>query len=87
VVAIVYGSQATIYAIRDRHHFWGLRPTIWLVISSIADLLIISTLAVRGIAMAPLPISVLVCEFAAALAFWLILDGLKIPIFARLRIA
>lgn len=87
VVAIVYGSQATIYAIRDRHHFWGLRPTVWLVLSSIADLLIISVLAVRGIAMAPLPILILACEFAAAVAFWLILDGLKIHIFARLHIA
>jgi H+-transporting ATPase len=33
VVAIVYGSQATIYAIRDRHHFWGLLPTVWLLLS------------------------------------------------------
>jgi H+-transporting ATPase len=87
VVAIVYGSQATIYAIRDRHHFWGLRPTVWLVLSSIADILIISMLAVRGIAMAPLPILILACEFAAAMAFWLILSGLKIHVFARLHIA
>ena len=27
VVAIVFGSQATIYAIRSRRHLWGLRPT------------------------------------------------------------
>src|SRR6202453_630438 len=87
VVAIVYGSQATIYAIRDRHHFWGLRPTVWLVLSSIADILIISVLAVRGIAMAPLPVSVLAVEFAAAIGFWLILDGVKIPVFARLGIS
>ncbi|MBB6143792.1 H+-transporting ATPase [Silvibacterium bohemicum] len=87
VVAIVYGCQATIYAIRERRHLWGLRPTIWLVSSSAADILIISTLALRGIAMAPLPISVLACEFAAAVVFGLILDGLKIPIFARLKIA
>jgi len=87
VVAIVYGSQATIYAIRERRHFWGLRPTIWLVLSSVADLLIISVLAVRGIAMAPLPVSVVACELAAALVFWLILDGVKIPVFARLKIS
>jgi H+-transporting ATPase len=87
VVAIVYGSQATIYAIRERRHFWGLRPTIWLVLSSVADLLIISVLAVRGIAMAPLPVSVVAYELAAALVFWLILDGVKIPVFARLRIS
>ncbi|HWB31859.1 MAG TPA: HAD-IC family P-type ATPase [Acidobacteriaceae bacterium] len=87
VVAIVYGCQATIYAIRERRHLLGLRPTIWLVSSSVADILIISTLAIRGIAMAPLPISVIACEFAAAIVFGFILDGLKIPIFARLKIS
>jgi H+-transporting ATPase len=87
VVAIVYGSQATIYAMRGRRHLWGLRPTVWLVSSSVADILIISTLAVCGIAMAPLPVSVLACEFGAAVVFGLILDGVKIPVFARLGIS
>ena len=84
VVAIVYGGQATIYAIRDRRQLWGLRPTIWLVLSSIADLLIISTLAIRGIAMAPVSSSLVASEFAAAIVFFLILDVVKIPVFARL---
>ena len=87
VVAIVYGSQATIYAIRARRHLWGLRPTVWMVLSSVADLLIISTLAIGGIAMAPLPVSVVAGEFAAAVIFGLILDGVKIPVFARLGIS
>jgi H+-transporting ATPase len=87
VVAIVFGSQATIYAIRERRHLWGLRPTIWLVMSSIADILIIATLAVRGIAMAPLPLAVVASEFGAAVLFWLALDGIKIPVFARLGIS
>jgi H+-transporting ATPase len=87
VVSIVYGSQATIYAIRERGHLWGLRPTIWLVSSSAADLLIISTLALRGIAMAPLPLTILAAELAAAVVFGLVLDAVKIPIFARLSIA
>jgi H+-transporting ATPase len=55
--------------------------------SSLADLLIISTLATRGIAMAPLSILVVACEFAAAIAFSLILDGIKTPVFARLGIS
>ena len=84
VVAIVFGGQATIYAIRDRRQLWGLRPTIWLVLSSIADLLIISTLAIRGIAMAPVSSSLVASEFAAAIVFFLILDVVKIPVFARL---
>ena len=87
VVAIVFGSQATIYALRARRSMWGLRPTTWLVFCSLADVLTITVLASRGIAMAPLSISTLACEFAAAVVYGVILDGIKIPIFARLGIA
>jgi H+-transporting ATPase len=54
------------------------------VLSSVADVLIISTLAVYGIAMAPLPLSVVACEFAAVLAFGLLLDVVKIPLLGGL---
>jgi H+-transporting ATPase len=87
VVGIVFGSQVTTYVIRGRQHLWGLRPSIWLVLSSVADLLIISTLATLGIAMAPLPITIIAGEFAAAIVFGAILDVVKIPVFARLKIA
>jgi H+-transporting ATPase len=87
VVGIVFGSQATTYVIRGRQHLWGLRPSVWLVLSSVADVLIISTLAVSGFAMAPLPAVVIAGEFAAAIAFGAFLDVVKIPVFDRLRIS
>jgi len=87
VVAIVFGSQAAIYAIRGRSRFWGLRPTLWLVISSIADLLLITTLATRGIAMASVPMSFVACEFGAAVVLFLILDTVKIYAFPRLGLS
>ena len=87
VVGIVFGSQATTYVIRGRQHLWGLRPSVWLVLSSVADVLIISTLAAMGIAMAPLPVAIIACEFAAAIAFGAVLDVVKISVFARLRIS
>src|ERR1035438_875580 len=87
VVGIVFGSQATTYVIRGRQHLWGLRPSFWLVISSVADVLIISTLAALGIGMAPLPIAVIVLVFGAATAFGVILDLVKIPVFTHLCIS
>jgi H+-transporting ATPase len=87
VVGIVFGSQVTTYVIRGRQHLWGLRPSLMLVLSSVADVLIISTLAILGIAMAPLPPAIVAYEFAAALAFGLLLDVVKIPVFTRLRIS
>jgi H+-transporting ATPase len=87
VVSIVFGSQATTYVIRGRQNLWGLRPSMWLVLSSVADVLIISTLATFGIAMAPLPLAIVAAEFAAAVVFGAILDVGKIPVLARLRIS
>jgi len=87
VVGIVFGSQATTYVIRGRQHLWGLHPSLLLVLSSVADVLIISTLAVCGIAMAPLTLSIIASEFAAAIAFGLLMDVVKIPFFARLSIS
>jgi H+-transporting ATPase len=87
VVGIVFGSTATTFVVRGRPDMWGLRPSLTLVLTSIAGVLIIPTLAVFGIAMTPLPITIIVYEFGAAIAFGLVLDVVKIPIFARLRIS
>jgi len=87
VVGIVFGSQATTYVIRGRQHLWGLRPSLILVLSSVADVLIIAALAGLGIAMARLPVAIIGGEFAAAIAFGVLLDLVKIPVFARLRIS
>ena len=86
-LALVFGGQATVYAIRERRHLWGSRPSLLLVASSIADITIASTLAVAGIAMASLPVLLVVGALAAAAVFALILDLVKVPIFARLGIA
>jgi hypothetical protein len=52
-----------------------------------SDVSIITLLASQGIAMAPLPLSTLSVEFAAAALFGLILDAVKIPILSRFGIA
>ncbi|MGA8652804.1 MAG: HAD-IC family P-type ATPase, partial [Xanthobacteraceae bacterium] len=39
-ITLVFGSQGTIYAIRQRRHLWGSRPSLWLAVSSATDILI-----------------------------------------------
>ncbi|WP_158800717.1 HAD-IC family P-type ATPase [Acidisoma sp. L85] len=85
-VVIVFGNQATTYTNRERRHLWSSRPSIWLLLSSVADLLIASTLAIGGIAMTPLPAWVVAGTLAAAVAFAILLDFVKVPVFRRLRI-
>ena len=86
-IVLVFGSQATIYAIRERPHWWGSRPSLVLVVSSVADIAIASTLAVAGIAMARLPALLVAGTLAAAVIFAIILDLAKVPIFAFFGIA
>jgi H+-transporting ATPase len=85
-VVIVFGNQATTYTNRERRHLWSSRPSVWLLVSSVADLLIASTLAIAGIAMTPLPAWVVAGTLAAAVAFAILLDLVKVPIFQRLKI-
>ena len=54
--------------------------------SSAADVGIATTLAITGLAMAPVPATLVGGVVVAAVAFGAILDLLKIPVFAKLRI-
>jgi H+-transporting ATPase len=86
-VVIVFGNQATTYTNRTRQRLWSTRPSIWLVLSSVVDLSIASTMAGFGIAMTRLPLLVMSATLAGAVVFALIVDIVKTPIFNRLKIA
>jgi H+-transporting ATPase len=85
-VVIVFGNQATTYTNRERRHLWSSRPSVWLFLSSVTDLLIASTLAVAGVAMTPLPVRLVAGTLAAAVVFAILLDLVKVPVFHRLKI-
>ena len=86
LVALVFGSQTALYAVRERQRLWS-RPSLWLNLSSAANLLVISILAVVGILMTPLPILLVAGTLGAAIGFGCILAVVKIPLFKKLRIA
>ena len=87
LVALVFGSEATLYAIRERRRLWSSHPSLWVVVSSVCDVLIISTLVTRGIAMTPVPLFVVGGTLGAAAVFAFIVDFAKVPLFNRLSIA
>jgi H+-transporting ATPase len=87
MVALAFGSEATLYSIRERRRLWSSRPSIWIIVSTVCDVLIISTLVTRGIAMTPLSIFVVAGTLVAAAVFVFIVDFAKVPVFHRLGIA
>ncbi len=86
-VVIVFGNQATTYLNRERQRMGSTSPSWWLIGSSLVDLLIASTLAACGIAMAPLPGFVIGGILVGAAVFAFIWDFIKVPVFSHLKIA
>jgi len=86
-LTIVCGNQATTYTNRERLRIWSSRPSAWLVGSSAVDLTLACVLAGAGIAMAPLPLSAIAAVVAASVAFALLIDFAKVPVFRRLAFA
>ena len=80
LVILVFGNQALLYALRERRHLWSSRPSAWVIVSSVADVAIISLLASSGTLMAPLRWRILAFVFVAAAGFALVLDQIKMRI-------
>ena len=79
-VALVFTGQALFYVVRDRRRLWSSRPSRWIVLSSIADVAIISLLATRGFLMTPVPAALVAAVFAAAVVVAFVLDGVKLVV-------
>ncbi len=85
LVTIAYNGQAVFYVARERRRLWSSRPSLTIVLSSIADLAIITVLALNGFLMAPLSPFIMGGIFAAAVVLALVMDQIKLWLFARLK--
>jgi H+-transporting ATPase len=86
-IVLVFSGQGVLYVVRERRHFWGSRPSVWLLASSVIDVAIIATLAICGIFMASLSPQVVAATLAASVVFALALDVVKFSLFKRLNMA
>jgi H+-transporting ATPase len=85
-VTLVFGAQAVLFVLRERRPLWSSRPGRWVLASSAADIAIASTLALSGTLMEPLPWRLVAALLAAAVAFALILDQIKLLVLAAFNI-
>lgn len=86
-VILVFSGQAVFYAVRERRRMWSSRPSGWLVLSSVADVGIVTVLAVNGILMSPLSPALIGVTAIAAFAFAFLLDWIKAAAFEQLDLA
>jgi H+-transporting ATPase len=85
-VMLVFTGQANVYLVRERGHFWRSHPSFWLALSTIVDVIVVSLLAVQGILMAAIPPVLVAAVLGTAIIYMVVLDFLKVWLFARLGI-
>ena len=85
-VTLVFGNQAVLFVLRERHHLWSSRPSNWILAASLVDITLVAALALSGTLMAPVTWRVLLAVFVAAAGFALILDRIKRPVTAVFKI-
>jgi len=84
---LVFSGQATVYLIRERRHFWTRRPSVWLAGATAMDFAIVTLLATQGILMAPVSLPAVLAVVGIAIGFLVLMDPIKVLIFARLGLA
>jgi H+-transporting ATPase len=82
-IMLVFAGQAVVYVVRERGRMWGSRPVLPMMLFSLADIAIVSTFAITGTLMRPLPISVVIMLLVATAGFALALDQAKVMVFVR----
>jgi H+-transporting ATPase len=71
-------SQANVYLIREKRHFWSSRPSRWLLLATTLDLILVSVFALAGVLMSALSPFILIEIGAATFIFMVVLDFIKV---------
>jgi H+-transporting ATPase len=82
-ITLVFTGQGNVYLVRERQHFWKSRPGRWLVLSSVADIVVVSILAWRGILMEAIPLQILFGVLIACGCYLAAVDFLKVGLLRR----
>lgn len=86
-LTLVFTGQCTVYLVRERRHFWESMPSRWLLMSSIADIAVVSVMAARGILMEPVGWTVIAIALGGCGVYMAALDFLKVFALRRFNYA
>jgi len=83
-ITLVFTGQGMVYLVRQRGHFWNSRPSKWLLLSSVADITVVSVLATRGILMEAIRPQLVFTILIACVCYLAVTDFVKVSLLRRL---
>ena len=83
---LVFTGQGNVYLVRTSHHFWQSRPSRWLLLASVLDILLVVVLATQGILMTALTPTLVAGLLLVVLVYMGLLDLVKVRLFRYLAL-
>jgi H+-transporting ATPase len=83
-LSLVFSAQATVYLVREQHHFYNSKPGNYLMLASALDLIVIILMAYFGILMAKIPSVDIFVLLLVTFAYMILLDFIKAPLMNKL---
>jgi hypothetical protein len=78
---LVFTGQGNVYLVRTSRHFWQSRPSRWLALASVLDILAVVLLATQGILMTALGPGIVAGLLLVVLVYLGLLDLIKVRLF------
>ena len=85
-VMLVFTGQVNVYLVRDRLHFWNSRPSRWMLLGTLADIILVGIFASQGILMTAIPLSYVLISLLVVALYLPCADWIKILIFKLTQI-
>jgi H+-transporting ATPase len=79
-LTLVFTGQANVYLARERGHFWHSAPSLWMVGFSVMDIVVVSSLAINGLLMAPLDPFAVIGLLCGVVVYFVGLDFVKVKV-------
>ena len=80
-VMLVFTGQANVYLVRERHHFWNSRPSRWMLLGTLVDIILVGIFASQGILMTAIPLIYIAISLLVIALYVPCADWIKILIF------
>jgi len=80
-VMLVFTGQANVYLVRERQHFWKSRPSRWMLLGTLADIILVGIFASQGILMTAIPLSYVAISLLVIVLYVPCADWIKLLVF------
>ncbi len=83
-LGLVFSGLANVFLVRERQHLWNSVPGTFLLLASLADVVVVSVLATQGWLMTAISLQETLILLGSTLVFTLLLDQIKVPLLQHL---